>query len=346
MGTGRGGSDECAPVSPLSAIPDLACLSAGTPPGLVFGVAAIDVATAAAGAPVPEWIKIAHRGDLPCRDGRSFTLDPEAIVARFRAHETDVAVDLGHATVTDHAAPALAYIQELAARPDGLYGRPDWLPGGKAVLAARTHRYVSPAFKEEGGQATWLHSVALVAVPALSNMPAVAAADLTLPGASPMKTVAAALGLQADAAEPAILTAVTTLQSTTVAKAVHDETLAQLAATSKELKELRDAALTADVERELEGALKDKKITPASKATLAKLAATPDGFVQVKALLASIAPGTVAGASGLEGRKAATGADAPRDAATLAAEANELAVKRGISFVDAMSIVSREKSSA
>lgn len=318
------------------AIPDL-------PPGFVAGVSTIDVATAsAAGADAPDWIKIAHRGELRCRDGRTYTLDPEAIVARFAADAVDVPIDLNHASVVrapkGEDAPAFGWIKELQARPDGLYGRPDWLDGGRAILRARTHRYVSPAFHhDDANRATWLHSVALVAAPALASMPALAGAGhIQEPS---MKGIATAVGLQADANETAILSA---LSAGFVKKELHEETLARLQAATTELTTLKKAGHDAEVERELDTALRAKKILPAQKEHLAKLSATVDGFAGVKAMLAATAAG-VAIPSALEGRAAETGANPEKDAATLAAEAKKLAAERGISFTDAMSIVTQPK---
>jgi phage I-like protein len=317
-----------------SATPDLAT-------GVAAGVVVIDVATAAAGNAHPEWIKVTPRGAATCRDGRSFTFDPEVLKARFTSEHTDVPMDLGHATVKDDAAPAHGWIKELQARSDGLYGRVDWLPSGIAILDAKTHRYISPAFKhDDAGHATWLHSVALVAAPALGSMPAIASADPSISEPS-MKGIATALGLQPDANETACLSALSTLQATTVPKAVHDEALARLSAATADLQAIKDAAHKADVDRELEAALAAKKILPAQKAGLATLSATAEGFGQVKAILAATAANSVAGVSSLETRHAETGAATEKDAVTLSAEAKKLSAERGISFTDAMSIVSR-----
>ena len=138
---------------------------------------------------LPAIIKLAPRGRFIARDGRSFNVDPEALVARFEAHGIDVAVDIDHATVKKamfgEAAPAVGWIGKLIARADGLYGSVSWLAEGARTLAARTHRYISPSLQvDPDGNAQWLHSVALVATPALP-MAAIASAGGGLPTGAP-----------------------------------------------------------------------------------------------------------------------------------------------------------------
>lgn len=321
------------PMATRPAIPDL-------PPGFVAGAGAIDVAALASAGTPPDWLKISPRGSFECRDGRSFTLDPDTIIRRFAADGAHVPIDVGHETVRNNAAPALGWVNKLEARPDGLYGQVEWLEGGKAVLAARTHRYVSPAFHhDDQNRATWLHSVALVAAPALARMPAIASAGH--PNQEPpMKSLIAALGLQDAANEAACLAA---LQAGFVTKAVHDETLAQLSAATTELTSLKKASHDGEVQRVLEAALKEKRIPPAAKDHYARMAANADGLASVKALLAVIPPGTVAGSSTLEGsHRPPTGEDT-RDAETLSAEAQKVAKERGIPLSDAMSIITSKK---
>ncbi len=155
--------------------PLLAALSA-----TATGVVTIALAAAAAGAETsaaPEWIQVMPRGTITTRDNRTFTFDPEALVARFSADGVEPPVDLNHSSAT--ATPVVVgWVKALQARADGLWARVDWLEGGRAALSARTHRYVSPLFHHDtDGRATWLHSVALVAAPALAGLPALASAD-------------------------------------------------------------------------------------------------------------------------------------------------------------------------
>lgn len=295
----------------------LATLSAAT---LSVGSVLVALAAEASDAP-PEWIKISPRGAATTRDGRSFEFSPEALIARFAADKVDLAVDVGHGLVKDMGAPAVAWIQELQARDDGLYGRVDWLAAGKAILAAKSHRYVSPTFNhDEAGRATWLHSVSLVAAPALSDMPALASADPKQEQPT-MKTILAALGLAATASEAEGLAALTALQgkivdpSTVVSKAIHDETLAKLAAATTKLTTIETETRKRDVDGVIEGALKAKKILPAQKDHYVALCSTDAGLSQVKAMLA-VTPALL-GATGLDNKDPEKGGGGELTAAQL-----------------------------
>lgn len=269
---------------------------------LSAGEILIDLAVASAGDDdftPPEIIKITPAGKTHTRDGRAYEFDPAALVARFEKENIEIAVDLEHALssfVGDKKQGAIAWISKLEARGDGLYGHIDWLDRGIQILKARTHRYISPTFRhDQFGKATWLHTVALCAAPALANMPALASADpLNNSENTPMSLklvqLAAALGVTADASEEAMLAALNAKLENTVDKAVHDETLATLKSTTAEL-----AALNADLHKKkvdgmLEKALKEKRILPAQRESYEKLCATAEGVEQVEALLAASTP--------------------------------------------------------
>lgn len=291
-----------------AASPLIACLDAA--PGVAAGVVLAELALAAADGKskpsTPEWIKIGPRGAFVTRDGRNYSFDPEALVARFAAEGVDVPIDLDHGIVEKRpGAVAQGWIREMQARADGLYGRPEWLAGGQAVLTARTHRYVSPSFHhDDQGAATWVHSVSLVPAPALPGA-AVASAG-GKPDFAPartetsMKGIAAALGLQADASETACLSALDALRGGMVDKKVHDQAIASLAAATQKIEGIEKAAHTKAVDELLEGALKAKKILPAEKDGYAELCATAEGLASVKKLIEA-KPATL-GASGLDAK--------------------------------------------
>ena len=261
------------------------------------GVIAGTLAVLDAGGAPPAWIKVAPAGRVTTRDGRSYAFDPAALVARFRSDGIAIPVDLDHSVprkaMFGDTGTVAGWAAELEARADGLYARVDWLEPGKTALAARTHRFVSPTFNhDDAGNATWLHSIALVPAPALA-MPAVASAGGSPQEDQPMlKKIAVALGLAETADEAACLSALTTLQAGMVSKAVHEQALANLTAatTAKDAAEAKLATLAAEthkaeVDTLLEAALTDKKIVPAQRAQYATLCATPEGLTQVKALI-------------------------------------------------------------
>ena len=159
---------------------------------------------------VPDWIQIFPSGAFSGRDGRGpYVCDPSAVVARTREHNgpIDIPVDydhqLEHATQNGQPAIAAGWITELAARPDGVWGRVDWTDKGKAHVAAREYRYVSPVYYYERGTGEILaiESVALTNVPNLTGLKALASREsgLNLPTGditmSFLKTMASVLGV-------------------------------------------------------------------------------------------------------------------------------------------------------
>lgn len=339
---------------------------------IAVGVVAGEVALAAAGVG-PEWIKVTPRGPVTTRDGRSYSFDPEKLAARFDADKVEVPVDLDHAlalkAIRGERVDAVGYAAALQAREDGTYARVNWLDGGLAVLGAKTHRYVSPSFPHDrAGNAAWLHSISLVAAPALS-MPALLHA-FGYPE-SPMKQIAKALGLAEDADEAACLAALgklpkigpvaqalglaetsdvqACLSAIGTIKAGGGDLVAtlqsQLAATTSKVGELQKSARDRDVNELLEGALKDKKIAPAQRESIAALCATDEGLAGVRAMLAATAPGLQA--SGLDGNLPDDGS-AAQNPATLAAKARTIQeehAKAGtpISMSEAVVIASKQK---
>lgn len=306
----------------LTNIAAIACLApeAGLADGMT-GIATLDVYSAEPAARAegkgPVWIKVAPRGRFTARDGRSFEVDPDVLVARFKQDGIDIPVDQDHSTVKKamfgDAAPAVGWISELQARDDGLYGKVDWLDEGLRILTARTHRYISPSLKtDDNGKAEWLHSAALVAAPAAS-MPAIASADTThKPETNMLKAIALALGLTEDASEASCLSALSTLQKR-IDPAVHKEALDTLAAKTTELDTIRAEARKKEIDGVLGAALTAKKITPAQRDHYETLCATPEGFETVKKLIE--ASPAVLNASGLDNRATPEG-----DVKTLSAE--------------------------
>ncbi|MDM9647744.1 phage protease [Rhizobium sp. S163] len=313
----------------------ISCLSASIEADALAmtSVTAIDVfaaepnATTQAG---PAWIKLTPRGAFTSRDGRDFIVEPEVLVERFNADKVSVPLDLDHATVKKamfgEAAPAVAWIEELQARADGLYGRVAWLATGLEVLTAKSHRYISPSLKtDDKGRATWLHSAALVAAPGIS-MPAVASASATTSKETSMlKAIAMALNLAPEANEASCLSAIGDLFKR-IDPAIHQQTLASLAAANTELVAIKDAGRKAEVDTLLEGALTAKKITPAQRPQFEALCATDDGLAQVKTLIETLGAGLQN--SNLDKRDAVTVVQ------TLSAEDRDIMKMMGLSEED------------
>ena len=158
----------------------------------------------------PDWIQVFPSGTFSGRDGRGpYTCDPAAVVARTREHNgpVDIPVDydhqLEHTAMNGRPAIAAGWITELEARADGVWGRVEWTDKGKAHVAAREYRYVSPAYyyQQDTGDIQAIESVALTNVPNLTGLKALAArepglnlftGDITM---SFLKTMASVLGI-------------------------------------------------------------------------------------------------------------------------------------------------------
>lgn len=230
----------------------------------------------------PEWIKVAPRGRFTARDGRSFEVSPEALTERFNADGISIPVDLNHATILKATkgdeSPAYGWIEELQARSDGLYGRVKWLDRGRSVLAEKSHPYLSPAFgsTDSKGRATWLHSVALVATPAVA-MPALASAQTNEEETTEManKKIAQALGLAADVSEDELLAAIANLR----AKA--DGTTALIDGAQSAMKTLSaevGKARNDRIERRVDEAIRAGTATPALRDFCVTLAGLDEGM--------------------------------------------------------------------
>ena len=238
------------------------------PEGLAAGVAAFEIVMTAAqggGNPTPpQWIQLTPRGAVTARDGRPFSFDPEKLAATFTAGGLKIPIDFEHEsefTVTLGAKPARAWIEAVEARPEGLFGKVDWLPDAIAALAAKSYRYISPTFYLAADKMTarLIKAAALVSAPAL-GMPALASAQ---PKDSSMhKDLLAQLGLAETASAVEALAA---LAANYVPKAQHEATLLSLATAEKQLQDAADAAQAARCATLIEDAVKSGKIAPAAK---------------------------------------------------------------------------------
>lgn len=104
------------------------------------------------GAEVPEWVHLVPtvKGEVLTADGRGPYLveDAEAIIAASFAEEARLQIDENHAQ--DLAAPlglsspARGWIAEMQVRADGIWGRVEWNAAGRALVADRAYRAMSP----------------------------------------------------------------------------------------------------------------------------------------------------------------------------------------------------------
>jgi phage I-like protein len=164
----------------------------------------------------PEWVHLLPAGTFRGADGRGpySVRNPDAIVAA-QAARGKLVLDENHST--DHAmthggeAPARGWIVELQNRQDGVWGRVDWTPSGKKLMADRAYRGISPAIavRETSGEVSEIVRASLTNAP---NLPL-----QHLHSQEPQMNLTAlreALGLPADADEAAILAAARNTRAT------------------------------------------------------------------------------------------------------------------------------------
>jgi phage I-like protein len=288
----------------LPATPTAAACSS-LPDGLMAGGFAFEVAMAAAGdgpAAPPEWIQLTPRGPVTARDGRPFSFDPEKLAAASAREGLRLPIDFAHES--DYVAllgakPARGWITALEARPEGLFGRVEWLPDAVAALTAKSYRYISPTFWLEGDKRTarLMKGAALVTSPAL-GMPALAASTPTStpPGERPMKNLLAKLGLTENATEDealAKLSALTTPDPAAYAPMAQlSAANAALADAQKKLADIEAAAETAKCQALIDQGVSDGRIAPAARAQFlamaqASYAAASAAIAAMPALLAA-----------------------------------------------------------
>lgn len=180
----------------------------------IFSATAI---AASKGANVPEWVQLFPAGpDIKARDGRSWTLRPELVLAAFEANRGPLAIDYehgqSHLAPQGHAAPAAGWIVAVEAREGGsIWGKVEWTPKAAAAIADREYRFLSPDFDflpDDQNLIIGLNGAGLVNRPALV-MAALSRIHPTETKEDPMtKAIAKALGLAEDATEAVILAAI------------------------------------------------------------------------------------------------------------------------------------------
>lgn len=183
-------------------------------------VAAAAIEAANDGAPAQR-ILLLPMGDIALRDGRGpFRIDDlahaEAVIAATAAWagNSDLVVDYDHQTFyavganKGGTAIAAGWIRKLSADAAGIWGDVEWTSAAAAALAAREYRYISPLFlPAPDGRVLRLANAGLVNVPAIADLPAVAAAVQENDPVNYMK-IAAALGLPETASEDDIVAAI------------------------------------------------------------------------------------------------------------------------------------------
>lgn len=180
---------------------------------------ATNLATCAVELPAepPEWIHLMPLGAVKARDGRRFTnADVEAVVRNSIERSQTLVIDYEHQTdlaeKNGQPAPAAGWINELAVRKDGIWGRVEWTEKAAAHIRAREYRFISPTFTHSKKAP---HNVGVILRAALTNNPALELTALaTNKDGDPemdefLKALAKLLGLGENATSEEILAAFT-----------------------------------------------------------------------------------------------------------------------------------------
>ncbi len=187
---------------------------------------------------VPDWIMLLPAGgEIRTHDGRGPYLvrDRKAIIARSLLLERGMVLDENHATDVaaprGEPAPARGWFTELEDRADGIYGRVDWTPAGRALMADRAYRFVSPVVMHDKvtNEVQAIARASLVNKPNLRGMASLhSEQDMNL-----LQKLCAKLGLADTTSEDALVAAV---------EALHSERAATTTALQSQLDLIAEAA--------------------------------------------------------------------------------------------------------
>ena len=165
----------------------------------------------------PEWVHL-----LPSAGGKIMTVDGRGpyqvedaneVISKSLAAEYGMLIDVNHATdilgPKGGDAPARGWIKDLKIRADGIWGRVEWSPAGKALMAERAYRFLSPVIThDEAGKIFQVLRASLTNRPNLRGL-----ASLNMESVMDMTKIAEALGLGADATMDAIIAAIVAMKS-------------------------------------------------------------------------------------------------------------------------------------
>jgi len=326
------------------------CLAMNAASGVAPAYGQAIALNAASGA--PEWIELIPSGpELVGRDGRRWRMsDVNKVVAAFAANRADLPIDWEHAQYTaamqGQPAPAAGWIEQVEARNGALWGRVNWTERGRAAVAAREYRYISPVFSFDAAT----KEVSALKCAGLVNRPNLELQALNQEGTPPMwKQVLAALGLPETATEAEAVSAIKALQGEKevalnaakappnnlfVPRADFDAALNREATTKSEFTAFKDGIQKAKAEAVVNAAVEKGQITPATKDYHLAACRTEDGLTAFEAMIAKVPVNDAAKPSGLDGKKPEGGAP------TLGAE--ELAVCRQLGMAEADFIKQRD----
>lgn len=281
----------------------------------------------------PEWVQLLPAGEIRGVDGRAWLNDrPEQIVEAFRVLNRPIPIDYEHAThvaaPAGQAAPAAGWIEEVKVHEGSLWGRVVWTPRGAEMVKAREYRFLSPVFlheKEPSRRVVRLLSAGLTNTPNLT-MTALNQAEVAYTDSLMNKELLDLLGLPETATEADVIAAVKKLKGEMavaansaltpplekfVPRADYDAVMNRVKLADEALAKHRSAALDAEIDTAITGALAAKKIVPATQEYYRAMCRQEGGLAKFQEFVKA-AP-LIAGASGLEKKDPAAGKSTATD---------------------------------
>lgn len=163
------------------------------------------------GEAVPEWLHLLPAGDVRTQDKRGpyRVKDVKALMAASLPAGEKLVLDENHSTDLSAPkggeAPARGWIVELQARADGIWGKVEWTPRGRELVANREYRGISPVIAHlKDKTIVAIRRASLVNQPNLEGLVALHQEEN---GMDWKKKLVEALGLAEDADDDAIAAA-------------------------------------------------------------------------------------------------------------------------------------------
>ncbi len=287
-----------------------------------------------AGDDPPEWLPLIPAGErFQGRDGRTFRSPGAAqILTAQRANSAMIPVDINHSEVAKapqgEPSPAVGWIEAFEERNGAVWGRVSWNTEGAELIARKAYRYYSPTFLiDRNAEVRIVHSVGLV------NKPNLLVPALNREEPMDLKKIAEALGLSANATEAEILAAIAKRPAPNasgeiemVPKADYDVVMNRAETAEQKLAERDESDLKAEASAAVDGAVKNRKIAPASKGYYLSLCTTREGLDNFKKFAES-APKVI------DDQAAAPEGKAPDGGTRLSPEAEEVARQMNVDEV-------------
>ncbi|MFD1914122.1 phage protease [Halodurantibacterium flavum] len=174
-------------------------------------------------AQAPDWIHLLPAGEtIATHDGRGpyRMTDAQAVIAASLQGSAKLPIDENHAidlaAPRGEPAPARGHIVDLQARADGIWGRVEWTPTGRTLMAERAYSGISPAIAHDRQmRVIGVLRASLVNRPNLRGLTALHQEE----NMSLTRRLAELLGLDAEVGEDALVQRITALHQQSAAPA-------------------------------------------------------------------------------------------------------------------------------